>query len=75
MTASDRPTSEQQPPMVSEEDISVSYSSLHEAAPRGDADISITELLRHTQREKLEAEMYGKTEAHSEEPSADHEYS
>ncbi|XP_041118623.1 ankyrin-2-like isoform X11 [Polyodon spathula] len=73
-TASDLPTSEQQPPMVSEEDISISYSSLHEAAPRGEADISITELLRHTKREKLEAKMYGKTEAHQEEPSADHEY-
>ncbi|KAK1175009.1 ankyrin-2-like isoform X6 [Acipenser oxyrinchus oxyrinchus] len=72
-TASDRPPSEQQPPMVSEEDISVSYSSLHEAAPRGEADMPITELLRHAQREKLEAEMYGKTEAHPGEPSADNE--
>ncbi|XP_058858951.1 ankyrin-2-like isoform X4 [Acipenser ruthenus] len=72
-TASDRPPSEQQPPMVSEEDISVSYSSLHEAAPRGEADMPITELLRHAQREKLEAEMYGKTEAHPGEPSADSE--
>ncbi|XP_041076312.1 ankyrin-2-like isoform X12 [Polyodon spathula] len=72
-TTSNHPPSEQQPPMVSEEDISVSYSSLHEAAPRGDADMSITELLRHAQREKLEAEMYGKTEAHLGEPSADSE--
>ncbi|XP_064199731.1 ankyrin-2b isoform X27 [Anguilla rostrata] len=43
------------PPVVSEEDLSASITSLPETTPRGDSDISVTEILRHTQKEKLEA--------------------
>ncbi|XP_042326247.1 ankyrin-2 [Sceloporus undulatus] len=34
------------PPLVSEEDISVSYSPLHEGTPRAEAEVSVVELLR-----------------------------
>ncbi|KAG5845584.1 hypothetical protein ANANG_G00140830 [Anguilla anguilla] len=43
------------PPVVSEEDLSASITSLPETTPRGDSDISVTEILRHTHKEKLEA--------------------
>ncbi|XP_041925456.1 ankyrin-2-like isoform X8 [Alosa sapidissima] len=52
-----RPGSGQQPPVVSTEDLSSSLSSLHDASARADADVSVTELLRHTQKEKVQADL------------------
>ncbi|KAI1888268.1 hypothetical protein AGOR_G00183270 [Albula goreensis] len=49
------------PPMVSEEDLSASISSLHETTPRGDSDVSVTDLLRLTQKEKLQANLQTQT--------------
>ncbi|KAJ8382199.1 hypothetical protein SKAU_G00029770 [Synaphobranchus kaupii] len=46
------------PPVVSEEDLSASISSLPETTPRGDSDFSVAEILRHTQKEKLEADLH-----------------
>ncbi|XP_036406659.1 ankyrin-2b [Megalops cyprinoides] len=45
------------PPVVSQEDLSASISSLPETTPRGDTDVSVTGLLRHTQKEKLQADL------------------
>ncbi|KAG7461961.1 hypothetical protein MATL_G00196650 [Megalops atlanticus] len=45
------------PPVVSQEDLSASVSSLPETTPRGDTDVSVTGLLRHTQTEKLQADL------------------
>uniref|UniRef100_A0A8C4X993 Ankyrin 2 n=1 Tax=Erpetoichthys calabaricus TaxID=27687 RepID=A0A8C4X993_ERPCA len=70
-----RPPSDHQPPMVSEEDVSISYSMPQEVAPRTDAEVSVAELLRQAQREKLQAEMDGKLETLSEASSVQrHEY-
>ncbi|XP_030636370.1 ankyrin-2b [Chanos chanos] len=52
-----RPESEQQPPVVSEEDLSSSMSSLHDTLARGDTDVSVAEVLRHAQKEKLQTEI------------------
>ncbi|XP_039615699.1 ankyrin-2-like isoform X8 [Polypterus senegalus] len=74
-TGTERPPSDHQPPMVSEEDVSISYSMPQEAAPRTDAEVSVAELLRQAQREKLQAEMDGKLETLSEASSIQrHEY-
>ncbi|XP_051785707.1 ankyrin-2 isoform X15 [Erpetoichthys calabaricus] len=74
-TGTERPPSDHQPPMVSEEDVSISYSMPQEVAPRTDAEVSVAELLRQAQREKLQAEMDGKLETLSEASSVQrHEY-
>ncbi|XP_067414758.1 ankyrin-2 isoform X5 [Emydura macquarii macquarii] len=48
------------PPIVSEEDTSVSYSSFQEGTPRTETDISVAELLRQTHQERVLAEFSGK---------------
>ncbi|KAJ8390292.1 hypothetical protein AAFF_G00108610 [Aldrovandia affinis] len=45
------------PPVVSEEDLSTSISSLLETTPRADSDVSVTELLKHVQKGKLQADL------------------
>ncbi|CAI5784480.1 ankyrin-2 isoform X29 [Podarcis lilfordi] len=62
------------PPLVSEEDISVSYSPLHDGTPRGEAELSITELLRQAHKERVEAEFSGKSHALPEDSSTTQEY-
>nr|XP_028601136.1 ankyrin-2 isoform X25 [Podarcis muralis] len=62
------------PPLVSEEDISVSYSPLHDGTPRGEAELSITELLRQAHKERVEAEFSGKSHAPPEDSSTTQEY-
>ncbi|XP_033015939.1 ankyrin-2 isoform X5 [Lacerta agilis] len=62
------------PPLVSEEDISVSYSSLHDGTPRGEAELSITELLRQAHKERVEAEFSGKSHVLPEDSSTTQEY-
>ncbi|OCT99880.1 hypothetical protein XELAEV_18005665mg [Xenopus laevis] len=44
------------PPLVSEEDISISYSSFHESSSKPEDDKSVVEILRLLQKEKVEAE-------------------
>ncbi|XP_074983707.1 ankyrin-2 isoform X35 [Caretta caretta] len=48
------------PPIVSEEDTSVSYSSFQEGTPRTETDISVAELLRQAHKERVQAEFSGK---------------
>lgn len=50
------PGSRQGPLVVSEEDLSSSMSSLHETSGQVETDTSVTGLLRHAQKEKLEKE-------------------
>ncbi|XP_073496235.1 ankyrin-2 isoform X5 [Phyllobates terribilis] len=44
------------PPLVSEEDVSISYSSFHESSGRADDDKSVAEIIRQLQKEKVEAD-------------------
>uniref|UniRef100_A0A669Q407 Ankyrin 2 n=1 Tax=Phasianus colchicus TaxID=9054 RepID=A0A669Q407_PHACC len=48
------------PPIVSEEDVSVSYSPFQDSTPRSEAELSMAELLRQTHKEQVEAEFSGK---------------
>ncbi|KAM3591010.1 uncharacterized protein V6R79_020521 [Siganus canaliculatus] len=51
------PGSGQEVPMVSAEDLSSSLSSLHDTSGRAEADSTVTDQLRNTQKEKLQKEM------------------
>ncbi|XP_078532865.1 ankyrin-2 isoform X6 [Lissotriton helveticus] len=63
------------PPLVSEEDMSVSYSSFLDSTQRTEADMSVSELLRQVQKEKVEAEYSGKQHVLSESsPNDQREY-
>ncbi|NWX21105.1 ANK2 protein, partial [Aegotheles bennettii] len=63
------------PPLVSEEDLSVSYSPFQDSTPRGEAEVSMTELLRQAHKEQVEAEFSGKPKDVPEKTSASqHEY-
>nr|XP_015200984.1 PREDICTED: ankyrin-2 isoform X6 [Lepisosteus oculatus] len=57
-----QPSAGQQPPVVSEEDISVSFSSVHESTPKWDADTTVADLLRQAQKDKMQADMYRESE-------------
>uniref|UniRef100_A0A8B9MZ49 Ankyrin 2 n=1 Tax=Accipiter nisus TaxID=211598 RepID=A0A8B9MZ49_9AVES len=48
------------PPIVSEEDVSVSYSPFQDSTPRSEAEVSMAELLRQAHKEQVEAEFSGK---------------
>ncbi|XP_040555324.1 ankyrin-2 isoform X49 [Gallus gallus] len=62
------------PPIVSEEDVSVSYSPFQDSTPRSEAELSMAELLRQTHKEQLEAEFSGKPQDVIETTSSQHEY-
>ncbi|NXT43172.1 ANK2 protein, partial [Pelecanoides urinatrix] len=63
------------PPIVSEEDVSVSYSPFQDSTPRSEAEVSMAELLRQAHKEQVEAEFSGKPQDVPEKPSASqHEY-
>nr|XP_013807136.1 PREDICTED: ankyrin-2 [Apteryx mantelli mantelli] len=64
------------PPIVSEEDVSVSYSPFQDSTPRSEAEVSMAELLRQAHKEQVQAEFSGKPQNVSEKPSAvsQHEY-
>ncbi|XP_054679126.1 ankyrin-2 isoform X10 [Grus americana] len=63
------------PPIVSEEDVSVSYSPFQDSTPRSEAEASMAELLRQAHKEQVEAEFSGKPQDVPEETSASqHEY-
>ncbi|XP_077134930.1 ankyrin-2 isoform X2 [Ranitomeya variabilis] len=48
------------PPLVSEEDVSISYSSFHESSGRADDDKSVAEIIRQLQKEKVEESLSSK---------------
>ncbi|KAM8808700.1 ankyrin-2 [Eudromia elegans] len=58
------------PPIVSEEDASVSYSPFQDSTPRSEAELSMAELLRQAHKEQVQAEFSGKPQNVSEKPSA-----
>ncbi|CAM5107308.1 unnamed protein product [Eretmochelys imbricata] len=58
------------PPIVSEEDTSVSYSSFQEGTPRTETDTSVAELLRQAHKERVQAEFSGKLQDLPEDSSA-----
>ncbi|NWI69007.1 ANK2 protein, partial [Todus mexicanus] len=58
------------PPVVSEEDVSVSYSPFQDSTPRSEAEVSMAELLRQAHKEQVEAEFSGKPQELPENPSA-----
>uniref|UniRef100_A0A8C3PUV8 Ankyrin 2 n=1 Tax=Chrysolophus pictus TaxID=9089 RepID=A0A8C3PUV8_CHRPC len=62
------------PPIVSEEDVSVSYSPFQDSTPRSEAELSMAELLRQTHKEQVEAEFSGKPHSVVETTSSQHEY-
>ncbi|XP_075472865.1 ankyrin-2 isoform X9 [Ascaphus truei] len=65
LTSQDSKTAEH-PPLVSEEDISISYSSFHESSTRVEDDRSVSEIIRQLQKEKLEAVFSWEPQASSE---------
>ncbi|XP_014816394.1 PREDICTED: ankyrin-2 isoform X3 [Calidris pugnax] len=63
------------PPIVSEEDVSVSYSPFQDCTPRSEAEVSMAELLRQAHKEQVEAEFSGKPQDVPEKTStSQHEY-
>ncbi|NXG81717.1 ANK2 protein, partial [Stercorarius parasiticus] len=63
------------PPIVSEEDVSGSYSPFQDCTPRSEAEVSMAELLRQAHKEQVEAEFSGKPQEVPGKPSASpHEY-
>ncbi|XP_051473918.1 ankyrin-2 isoform X2 [Apus apus] len=60
----------EQPPLVSEEDVSVSYSPFQDSTPRSEAEVSMAELLRQAHKEQVEAEFSGKPQDVPEKTSA-----
>ncbi|KAM6076747.1 ankyrin-2 isoform 31-T31 [Chlamydotis macqueenii] len=63
------------PPIVSEEDVSVSYSPFQDSTPRSEAEVSMAELLRQAHKEQVEVEFSGKPQDVLAKPSASqHEY-
>ncbi|XP_061275326.1 ankyrin-2 isoform X6 [Bos javanicus] len=57
------------PPIVSEEDISVGYSTLQDGIPKTEGDGSATELLPQTQKEQVQQDFSGKMQDLPEESS------
>ncbi|NWV97856.1 ANK2 protein, partial [Machaerirhynchus nigripectus] len=58
------------PPLVSEEDVSGSYSPFQDSTPRSEAEVSMAELLRQAHKEQVEAEFSGKPQDVPGKPSA-----
>ncbi|NWS48889.1 ANK2 protein, partial [Probosciger aterrimus] len=58
------------PPLVSEEDVSVSYSPFQDSTPRSEAEVSMAELLRQAHKEQVKAEFSGKPQDVPEKTSA-----
>ncbi|KAM6441269.1 ankyrin-2 isoform 15-T16 [Liasis olivaceus] len=62
------------PPLVSEEDLSVSYSPLHEGTSKAEAELSVVELLHQTQKDHVKAEFSGKPHELTEDSPTTQEY-
>ncbi|XP_065542211.1 ankyrin-2 isoform X2 [Lathamus discolor] len=58
------------PPLVSEEDVSVSYSPFQDSTPRSEAEVSMAELLKQAHKEQVKAEFSGKLQDVPEKTSA-----
>ncbi|KAM8939032.1 ankyrin-2 [Pelodytes ibericus] len=71
--SNDRETA-RHPPLVSEEDISISYSSFHESSTRVEDDRSVADMLRQLQKEKVEAEVSREPQEISRGLSSEQEY-
>ncbi|XP_038611341.1 ankyrin-2 isoform X43 [Tachyglossus aculeatus] len=64
--------SSEQPPIVSEEDISVGYSSFQDGIPKTEADVSVADFLQHTRQEQESAEFSGEFQDISKDSSPGH---
>ncbi|XP_075142465.1 ankyrin-2 isoform X3 [Leptodactylus fuscus] len=62
------------PPLVSEEDVSITYSSFHESSARAEDDKSVTEIIRQLQKEKVEADFSRESQKISRALSSEPEY-
>ncbi|XP_066429960.1 ankyrin-2 isoform X9 [Eleutherodactylus coqui] len=62
------------PPLVSEEDVSISYSSFHESSARAEDDKSVAEIIRQLQKEKVEADFSRESQNLSRALSSEQEY-
>nr|XP_023492470.1 ankyrin-2 isoform X28 [Equus caballus] len=62
-----------QPPIVSEEDISVGYSTFQDYIPKTDGDSSTTELLPQTHKEEVQQDFSGKMQDLPEKSPPDHQ--
>ncbi|XP_044157567.1 ankyrin-2 isoform X37 [Bufo gargarizans] len=62
------------PPLVSEEDVSISYSSFHESSARAEDDKSVAEIIRQLQKEKVEADSSRESQELSRALSSEQEY-
>ncbi|XP_071411524.1 ankyrin-2 isoform X36 [Pithys albifrons albifrons] len=58
------------PPLVSEEEVSASYSPFQDSTPRSEAEVSMAELLRQAHKEQVETEFSGKPQDVPGKPSA-----
>ncbi|XP_056659022.1 ankyrin-2 isoform X37 [Monodelphis domestica] len=61
------------PPIVSEEDISVGYSSFQDGIPKTEGDLTVEELTQQTHKEGVQTEFSGKFEDLIQESSVDHQ--
>ncbi|XP_058049667.1 ankyrin-2 isoform X10 [Ahaetulla prasina] len=62
------------PPLVSEEDLSLSCSPLHEGTSKAEAEVSVVELLHQIQKDHLKAEFSGKPHELTEDSPTTQEY-
>uniref|UniRef100_A0A4X2K6T6 Ankyrin 2 n=1 Tax=Vombatus ursinus TaxID=29139 RepID=A0A4X2K6T6_VOMUR len=61
------------PPIVSEEDLSVGYSSFQDGIPKTDGELTVEELTQHIHKEQVQAEFSGKLEDLIEDSPVDHQ--
>ncbi|XP_026524504.1 ankyrin-2-like isoform X3 [Notechis scutatus] len=62
------------PPLVSEEDLSLSCSPLHEGTSKAEAEVSVVELLHQIQKDHVKAEFSGKPHELTEDSPTSQEY-
>ncbi|KAM3831466.1 ankyrin-2 [Vipera latastei] len=62
------------PPLVSEEDLSLSCSPLHEGTSKAEAEVSVVELLHQIQKDHVKAEFSGKPHEWTEDSPTTQEY-
>ncbi|NWR65039.1 ANK2 protein, partial [Bucorvus abyssinicus] len=63
----------ERPPIVSEEDVSASYSPFQDSTPRSEAEPSMAELLKQAHKERVAVEISGKPQDSPEKSSASHQ--
>ncbi|XP_071975360.1 ankyrin-2 isoform X31 [Engystomops pustulosus] len=62
------------PPLVSEEDVSISYSSFHESSAKAEDDKSVAEIIRQLQKEKVVSVFSRESQEISRAVSSEQEY-